>query len=177
MKEDIKMKTKLFILISLLLIIAPVASAQEYDNIITIQTGERTLLNVKYPETEPKEVAKNLKKIRDGEKTNDNVDNIISFIVENDNISIVPLTNSIYGFKGLKPGETEVIFDIAFKGNFVGQLSPGYETKVLIKIEGEEPELTDYEKLQKIRKEKEKEEDLKTKKEDSTNTFNDRDFF
>lgn len=175
MKEDIKMKTKLLLLISLLLIVAPIISAQEYDNTITIQTGERTLLNVKYPETEPKDVAKNLKKIRNGEKTNDNIDNIISFIVENDNISIVPLTNSIYGFKGLKPGETEVIFNIAFKGNFVGQLSPGYETKVLIKIEGEKPELTDYEKLQKIRKEKE--EDLKTKKKDSTNTFNDRDFF
>jgi len=142
----------LIIIISFIFSINVYAQPQ-YDKIISINVGEKEIINVKYPEKKTEKVKEELILIENGKKDNKNMR--IGFIVENDNISITRLSNNIYGFKALKQGQTEVFFSISYGGDFIGDSYPGYETSVLIKINNDTEKnsyMTDYEKLNKLRK-------------------------
>lgn len=147
------MKTRTIFLLIFLILLSTSAYAQNYyDNILSLNVGEKRLVNVKYPELSAEEVKKELEEIKMGEKTDG--DNRVSFIVENSNVAISQESNTIFGFKTLKPGKTEVIFGISFSGFFVGDEAPGYETSILINVKGEENQklINNVEQLNKFKK-------------------------
>ena len=128
-------KNTIIITIILFIIFSNGVYAQtQYDNQISMNVGDKRLINVKYPEEKPQTIQKELRLIKNGKNERET---IVSFIVENDNIAITKLSNNIYGFKALKKGKTEIIFNISFGGDFVGNNYPGYETSVLIEIDNE----------------------------------------
>lgn len=131
------MKTKFIILLMFLILFSTTVYAETYyDNVISLNVGEKRLVNVKYPESSLEEIKKQLEELKTGEKKDST--NQVSFIVENSNISISQKSNTIYQFKALRSGKTEVIFGISIPGFFVGDEAPGYETAILINVKGEE---------------------------------------